>query len=306
MYEGNTALSDKYVQMYHTYLNQTYSTFLDITSLGTVLKARGTGPGVVKISSDSNPILKLWRGYSSGPEPDDENFLVQLQWPPDDVWDISSGALSINNENVGYCIKAHTVEGTGVYCSTDGGIAIHGKSNYSWPFLAEVGPYTPGIGVKGEGYNYGGFFVSQALPTSIGAYFEGQQYAAEFHGKIYVDGEAEVVEDLKVQGDIQKEYTSGNYKQAIPVAYAAIHMNGTVNEGTPNVSSVWNASIQRYDITIAGESYGYRDYITVVTPSSTMPYLARTGSAGGKLVVYIYNLSGDKVQSDFHFVTYKP
>jgi len=91
--------------------------------------------------------------------------------------------------------------------------------------------------------------------------------------------------------------------RAAPIAYAAINSDGTVASGTPNVSCSWTGS--RYEITIAGESYWYNSYVTVVTPMADSR-IARTGSSGGKLLIYIQDLSGAYKQAPFSFVTYKP
>lgn len=89
------------------------------------------------------------------------------------------------------------------------------------------------------------------------------------------------------------------------VAYANINSDGTFISGTSNVSSSWNPSSARYEITISGESYIYFDYVTVVTPSGG-PYIARTGSVSGDLLVIFYDLGGNPAQVGFQFVTYKP
>jgi len=93
--------------------------------------------------------------------------------------------------------------------------------------------------------------------------------------------------------------------RAAPIAYAAINSDGTVASGTPNVSCSWNASLSRYEITITGESYYYTSYVTVVTPMADSR-IPRTSSIGGKLLIYIQDLSGAYKQAPFSFVTYKP
>jgi hypothetical protein len=90
-----------------------------------------------------------------------------------------------------------------------------------------------------------------------------------------------------------------------PIAFAHINTDGTKLSGTANVSSVWNASATRYEITIAGESYFYSTYVTTVTPTM-IGIIASTSSVSGKLLVYCNNVSGAAVQAMFQFVTFKP
>ncbi len=117
---------------------------------------------------------------------------------------------------------------------------------------------------------------------------------------------ATITGDLHVDGDITKDYTAGVSGLATPIAYGFINSNGTVASATPNVSCTWNSGSSRYDITIADESYYWTDYVAVVTPASSTPLIPTTGSTGGKLLVFLNNLMGDKVQDEFQFVIYKP
>jgi hypothetical protein len=99
---------------------------------------------------------------------------------------------------------------------------------------------------------------------------------------------------------------TGHSNASLPIAYAFINAAGSTAAGTDNVSSSWDPAHERYVITIAGESYFWQDYVTTVTPSNNPATGVRTGSGGGKLLVYIYDAAGNAVQADFQFVTYKP
>ncbi|HOY31045.1 MAG TPA: hypothetical protein PKW80_04110 [Bacteroidales bacterium] len=93
----------------------------------------------------------------------------------------------------------------------------------------------------------------------------------------------------------------------LPVAYGFVESSGTLASGTSNISSVtWNATNSRYEITITGESYYFNDYVTIVTICGVGQITVETSSVGGKLLVYLYNSAGTKVQSMFQFITYKP
>ncbi|WP_452224628.1 hypothetical protein [Lacinutrix chionoecetis] len=90
-----------------------------------------------------------------------------------------------------------------------------------------------------------------------------------------------------------------------PLAYGLVQSSSTVSSGSGNFSVVWNATYDRYEITIAGENYFWTNYTTNVTSASSSVYRLRTSSSGGKLVVYLYNSTGTLIQGNFQFTTYK-
>lgn len=111
--------------------------------------------------------------------------------------------------------------------------------------------------------------------------------------------------DVLVSGEIWKRYAPNTRDPAAPLAYAFVMSNGAIMANTPNVANcVWNSTYGRYEITIAGESYYYTDYVTVVSPASSL--IAHVASISGKLLVYTRNSAGDPVQGSFQFITYKP
>ena len=90
-----------------------------------------------------------------------------------------------------------------------------------------------------------------------------------------------------------------------PIAYGAIQADGTKFSGTSNWTSTYNASLQRYEIAITGESYFYLSYATVVTPAGDVRF-CRTDSVSGKLLVYCYDQAGTPASSRIGFVTSRP
>jgi hypothetical protein len=103
-----------------------------------------------------------------------------------------------------------------------------------------------------------------------------------------------------------EEDTVGSGSGALDIiAYASISSDGTILNGSSNVSScLWNASLSRYEITITGENYFYSSYATMVTPFE--PVIAEVGSVSGLLLVTLTNTSGNAGQHGFQFVTFKP
>ena len=92
-----------------------------------------------------------------------------------------------------------------------------------------------------------------------------------------------------------------------PVAAAYVRANATISVRTSNVTSaIFDSSAGQYEITIDGEDYYYSDYVTLATLSTTAPFSISTGSVNGHLVVVVLDPSGNPVQADFQFVTYKP
>ncbi|WP_452220872.1 hypothetical protein [Lacinutrix salivirga] len=90
-----------------------------------------------------------------------------------------------------------------------------------------------------------------------------------------------------------------------PIAYGFVQSSGTVASGSGNFNANWNATSNRYEITIAGESYFWTNYTTNATSTSSSVYRIRVNSSGGKLVVYLYDSAGALIQGHFQFVTYK-
>ena len=88
------------------------------------------------------------------------------------------------------------------------------------------------------------------------------------------------------------------------LAAGYVMSNGMVNTGYNIASVTWNSVSSRYEISITGVSYYYNDYITIITAGQNY-YIARTGSASGNLLVWIFDVDGNLVQGDFQFVTYR-
>ena len=110
--------------------------------------------------------------------------------------------------------------------------------------------------------------------------------------------------DVNLRGEMTNESKTGS-ANLLPIAYGMVRSNGTVSTGTGNFNCSWNNTYKRYEIAIEDENYFWLNYITQVTPN-TGGRQVTTSSVGGKLLVYLYDQSGNKVQGYFQFLTYKP
>jgi hypothetical protein len=88
-----------------------------------------------------------------------------------------------------------------------------------------------------------------------------------------------------------------------PIAYGTLWFDGTKQSGSANVTSTWNATSKWYEITIAGESYFYLSYATVV--STVDPPTCRPNSVSGKLLIICTDSAGAQVQARVSFTTFK-
>ncbi len=141
----------------------------------------------------------------------------------------------------------------------------------------------------------GGQFALWGLNLSSGnqARLGTDDYAADLDG------------DLRVDGEITRQFAPNSFDIATPIAYGYIYSDGSIANGTPNFSCTWNAASNRYEILIDDESYFFNEYVTTVTPGSSNLAI-RTSSAGGRLLVY-FNRTTDQqsAQAGFQFTTYK-
>lgn len=110
-----------------------------------------------------------------------------------------------------------------------------------------------------------------------------------------------------VNGLLTMAFAPATSNRAALTAYANIASDGTLNTGTPNVSSSWDALSSRYLIIIAGEAYNTTGFVATVTPQTAgVPRFATTTAASGQLAVKIWDVAGAAVQNSFHVVIYKP
>ncbi len=115
--------------------------------------------------------------------------------------------------------------------------------------------------------------------------------------------------EVRAIGEFTKEYATGATSRCTPIAFGFVNADGTLATGTPNVTSTWNASMTRYEITIDGVVYSAPAFVACVTPQisgDNPPRLSSTSSVSGRLIVRMYDLAGNQVQQAFQFVVFAP
>ena len=164
----------------------------------------------------------------------------------------------------------------------------YGRNNSSGNY-GGLGGATAGV----KGYGTNGVYAENSSNPSINAYLATGTYAGDFST------------DIRVKGDINREYVAGAPKNAVPVAYGTVNSNGTFSSGSGNFTVTWTGTW--YEITITGESYHYLSYQTVAnTIGASVPRFATTSSVSGRLIVSIFDLSGNNQANMFNFVVYRP
>lgn len=169
--------------------------------------------------------------------------------------------------------------------SGSGGMYINGPFSDSDPFYGFARENVPvgRIQFDGEGML---FIVGPSVPFAL------NQTQAQVNGRLVVDG------------DIQAQMGSG-FEQVSPVAFGFVNFDATSPKGTENYSVVWNSGTSQYEITIEGESFFFSDYTVSVTPSGSSPIIAMTSSVSGKMIVRLYTLNNNPIQSGFNFIVYR-
>jgi len=113
----------------------------------------------------------------------------------------------------------------------------------------------------------------------------------------------DVTGDVTAEGEIRREQTGA--ANMVPIAYGYVSATGAMSGAkTSNVSCTKTAT-GSYNITIAGESFNYTQYIVQVTPVGYNG-TGRVLGGGTTMQVRTYNTSFASSDMAFYFVVYKP
>ena len=120
-------------------------------------------------------------------------------------------------------------------------------------------------------------------------------YSSNSYGNIAADG------NITTGNKVQRGADTSNM---LAIAWGTITSSGTIMNASNNVSvAAHTPSSGIFDIAIAGESYDYLTYTTIVS-SGGVGFIS-WGALGGDLRVFTYNTTGTLTDQYFTFVTYK-
>lgn len=113
------------------------------------------------------------------------------------------------------------------------------------------------------------------------------------------DGNAEI------QNEMQRPSKTGS-SNLLPICYGGVNSGGSI-QGANNTGnySVSKTSTGTYEITIVGETYNFGLYTTVSNALSTLPRIVTTLANAGKLQIRVFDILGNLIDDDFHFIVYK-
>jgi hypothetical protein len=173
-----------------------------------------------------------------------------------------------------------------------------------------------GIGVRGETTGNNGYGVLGVAAGTYGTGVSGTHssgntarlgtasYAGDFQGNV------------NISGNIFRSISGGSYG-TLPVAFGGIDGWGDVfsSDMTGNYSVYRNCDQRRYEVSIEGENYDDRYYVTLITLTGadySPVRIAQTRSEENKLLIYLKDIWGSNQlvcdQNDlhsFHFIVYK-
>lgn len=130
--------------------------------------------------------------------------------------------------------------------------------------------------------------------TTYNAYNPGPYpYSNSQYGNINTAG------NITTANKVQRGADTSNM---LPIAWGTISSTGTIVNASNNVSIAGHTA-GIFDIAIAGETYSYLNYTTVIS-SGGVGFIS-WGSLSGNLRVFTYNTTGTLTDQFFTFVTYK-
>lgn len=129
------------------------------------------------------------------------------------------------------------------------------------------------------------------------------QYAGDFIGDVIARS------DLRVQGEPTRDYANNSPSPIGPLAYGSVSSSGSLNSGTANVSSSWDASSSTYIISVTGESLSFQNHtVSITVVDLAEPRIATYNAIGGNLLVKIWDINSGNVavQDNFSIVIHDP
>lgn len=131
-------------------------------------------------------------------------------------------------------------------------------------------------------------------------------FSVGVNGNLYAEERIKTDGNIVLDGEVNRPNTTGT-ANLLPIAYGLVNSSGTLLTGTGNVSVV-RSSTGTYDISIAGESGSYSNYIIsttkIINKGTTRVY--GNSVSPGTVRIFSYNTTFTLANSGFYFVIYKP
>lgn len=138
-------------------------------------------------------------------------------------------------------------------------------------------------------------------PADTAVFLARGDFAGDF------DGDVLMRDDLRVQGVAEREFVPSRPAPIGPIAYGFVTLAGDVSSGSGNLSSVWDAALGLYRVSVDDEFllFGVQS-VQVTVVDSTEPRVATTNVVGGEVRVAIWDLNSGNVlvQDNFQIAIY--
>ncbi|MGH2446541.1 MAG: S-layer homology domain-containing protein [Candidatus Limnocylindria bacterium] len=106
---------------------------------------------------------------------------------------------------------------------------------------------------------------------------------------------------------VDADRVDGIDSRAMLIASGFLSAADGLTVGTDNIdSATWDATLDRWIVSISGESYFFSDYVTQVTVADGDGGRATTSSVGGNLLIYTFDETGAPAQRNVSFTVTEP
>ena len=136
----------------------------------------------------------------------------------------------------------------------------------------------------------------------------GTLYIQDQGGDVYIGSQGNGVIHINSNLIFDAAFQMGDAiqtKASSDIAFGSIKEDGMIHSGSSNLQCSWDPVFKDYTITIPNVSYDYKDFSTLITPTSSTVYSSYTRSKNNKLLVTLRDLNGDKIEGSFSFVTHQ-
>lgn len=193
------------------------------------------------------------------------------------------------------------------YAKSANGITIYqaGITNPNKMVISHSPTY-PGWGLRYNDTTDAFEFIGGASPSVEISTWSGNITAHNPSTTLAYPPSASTYGNIKADGNIttaNKVQRGADTSNMLPIAWGTFSSTGAIVNASGNVSLAAHPGAGLFDIAIAGETYSYINYTTIVS-SGGLGFIS-WGSFGGNLRVFTYNTSGTLTDQFFTFVTYK-